>query len=358
MKKDQQEFSSSRRNNFNLVRLMGALLVMFGHMGPIMGAVSPVMGEGLHGIGVEILFLVGGYLIAESWLHDPHPLRYSIRRFLRLWPPYAVMVLLMTFVAGPLLSDLGSKGYFGSWWKEFLKNLRFYIVYAQPGVFTDQPMPYVTNGSLWTMPVEAALYVVTPIILYLFGVQKKKKYAFPAYLVFLLVVIGIGTWVDNNTEVHWIFYATDWAAAFRLSVYFFIGIFCSFEPVKKCFHIQWSFLAWLCIILVLYEARPVQYLVLSVALPYLVFSLALAPSPVFWCLGTKYEISYGIYLYGFFFQQLVVYWQKQNGLSLSVPVTLLVSMLLTLPVSWLSCVLVENPLKVLGRRLFSAMRSK
>ena len=101
-----------------------------------------------------------------------------------------------------------------------------------------------------------------------------------------------------------------------------------------------------------------QYLVLSVALPYLVFSLALAPSPVFWCLGTKYEISYGIYLYGFFFQQLVVYWQKQNGLSLSVPVTLLVSMLLTLPVSWLSCVLVENPLKVLGRRLFSAMRSK
>ena len=348
----------SRKNNFNLVRLIGALLVMIGHMGPIMGADTPVMGQDLHGIGVEILFLIGGFLISESWLHDPNPLRYGIRRFLRLWPPYAVMILLMTFVTGPLLSELGVSGYFGSWWSEFLKNLRFYIVYAQPGVFTNHPMPLVTNGSLWTMPVEPVLYILTPLVCLLFGIRKKSRRSLWMYAAFVVLLIIVGTWLSGQSEVMWVFYGTSWASALRLGIFFFIGIFCAMEPVRKLFKMQWTPIAFLAIVLVLYEIRPVQYIVMILALPYLVFSLALAPNPLFYKVGRKHDLSYGIYLYGFFFQQLVTQWQRQSGISLGVPASIAISLCLTVPVAFLSNVLVEKKAQQLCQYLITKLKSR
>lgn len=348
----------SRKNNFNLVRLIGALMVMMGHMGPIMGAETPVMGQELHGIGVEILFLIGGFLISESWLHDPNPLRYGIRRFLRIWPPYAVMILLMTFVAGPLLSNLGVSGYFGSWWNAYLQNLRFYIVYAQPGVFENVPMSYVTNGSLWTMPVEAVLYILTPLVCWLFGIRKKSRNSLWLYAVFMVMLIVAGAWLEGHTEVQWIFYGTMWASALRLGIFFFIGIFCAMEPVRKVFKMQWTPIAMLAIVLVLYEIRPVQYIVMILALPYLVFSLALAPNPVFYKVGRKYDLSYGIYLYGFFFQQLVTEWQRQTGISLGVPASFAVSLCMTVGAAFLSNVFVEKKAQQLCKYLITKLKAR
>ncbi len=356
--KEKHPTTDSHGNNFNLVRLIGAMLVMLGHMGPIMGATTPVMGQDLHGVGVEILFLIGGYLIAQSWMHDPNLLRYGIRRFFRLWPSYAVMILLMTFVTGPLISNLGFHGYFGSWWTEYLKNLRFFIVYAQPGVFEEAPMPYVTNGSLWTMPVEAVLYFLTPFLLLLFGIRRNRKHAPWLYGFFLLLMMIGGTWLDSQTELHWIFYGTDWTAALRLSLFFLIGIFCSLDPVKKVFRLQWVPLAFLAVLLVQYEARAIQYFVMLAALPYMVFSLALAPNPIFSRVGRKYELSYGIYLYGFFFQQLVMFVLRRKGIILHAPVVFLISLALTLPAAWLNCVLVERPVRHLVKRILSYRNGK
>ena len=158
--------AGGRENNFPLIRLTAAVFVFAGHMGLILGGQPPLLGGlPLHELGVGMLFLISGYLITKSWLSDPHPLRFAVRRFLRLWPPFAVLVLLLALAAGPLLSSLGPEGYFRSGWGGYLRNLRFYIVYALPGVFTDLPLPNSMNGSLWTMPVEAGLYVLTPVLL-------------------------------------------------------------------------------------------------------------------------------------------------------------------------------------------------
>lgn len=341
----------SRQNNFNLVRLAAALLVMAGHMGPILGIPELTFaGFGLHTLGVEILFLIGGYLVAGSWLHDPHPLRYGARRFLRLWPPFAAAVLMMTFAAGPLLSSLGSGGYFGSWWKAYLENLRLYIVYAQPGVFAEQPIPNVTNGSFWTMPVEAALYVITPLLLSWIVVRKGRKTPLPVCLALGAALITFGSWLDSRRDLNWIVYATDWAAGARLAVFYGIGIICRNEEIRKYFHLQFALPALLAMLLVQQEASWIRYTVMEIALPYVVFSLALAPEPRFRKLGSKYELSYGIYLYGFFFQQLAVLWQRQAGQNWGMTGTLLVSLAMTVPAAWLSCVLIERPMqKITGK---------
>ena len=77
--------TNSRENNFNIIRFMAAIMVMAGHMAYIGGYSLPILwGQGIQSLGVKIFFLIGGYLISKSWLSDPNPLRYSIKRIFRI----------------------------------------------------------------------------------------------------------------------------------------------------------------------------------------------------------------------------------------------------------------------------------
>lgn len=323
-----------------------------------MGTSVPTLGsQRLELIGVQILFIMGGYLIAKSWARDPHVGRFLIRRFLRLWPPFAVMVLLMCFITGPILSNLGPNGYFASWWKAWLKNLRFYSVFAQPGVFEYNPMPLVTNGSIWTMPVEAMAYLVAPIMLLICkGKGWKSLFKAGSVLTVLLIPDLILT---INPAPNYVVYGTDWVAGYHLIVYFAIGIFCSFEELKPLFHLQMAPIMIFFILLTreFIHARW-QQIVWLCCLPYLVFSFALAEKPMFSKLGDKFELSYGIYLYGFFFQQLVVMWNLKYRLQWNYVFCLVISMSLTIAVAVINCIFIEKPLMKLSRYITETWRTR
>src|SRR5579871_1464824 len=97
---DQQQ---SRLNNFDHVRLFGALLVIYGHAYPLTGTVIPgFAANGVATIGVKIFFSISGYLVAQSWLRDPNIVRFFTRRALRIFPALIAVVLLSTFVLGPI----------------------------------------------------------------------------------------------------------------------------------------------------------------------------------------------------------------------------------------------------------------
>lgn len=56
------EEKTKRENNFNIIRMVAALMVMAGHMAYICGTTVPsLFGEGVHALGVKIFFLVGGF---------------------------------------------------------------------------------------------------------------------------------------------------------------------------------------------------------------------------------------------------------------------------------------------------------
>ncbi len=301
---ERKKGTGNKSNNFSALRLCAACFVFAGHMGMLLGGKTPTFtGFSLHWLGVSMLFLIGGYLVSYSWLMDPHPLRYGIKRFMRLWPPFAVMVLLMTYAAGPLVSDLGVQGYFGSWYKLYLLNLRFYIVYAQPGVFPDNPIPMSTNGSLWTMPVEAALYVLTPFILSLLGMRRKNVPGRPE---------------DRTSE-------------------------------EKHISLQKAVLFTAVLFLTEYAGEPLHFAALYVVFPYLIFSLALAKEPVFAGVGRRLDLSYGIYLYGYFFQQLVIQRMCRAGHPPGYLTALVLSGILTIPAAVLSWFLIEKPSIAIGK---------
>lgn len=109
--------------------------------------------------------MLSGYLVSSSWFADPHFGRFVAKRFLRIWPPLAVVVVFTGLVLGPFVSVLPWSSYFRDpdSWLYLLRNLAILPKHDLPGVFVSNPEPGV-NGSLWTLPVEVACYALVPVI--------------------------------------------------------------------------------------------------------------------------------------------------------------------------------------------------
>lgn len=162
--------ASRRSNAFDLLRLTAALAVIGEHSWVLTGNGTPLpatTGTGLGRIGVGVFFLISGYLIARSWGADPSLRRFALRRALRIYPAYAVVVVLTVFALGPALTSLSTGEYFGSagTWSHLVRNLLIVPVqYDLPGVFETVPEPGAVNGSLWTIRVEVFCYAAVAVL--------------------------------------------------------------------------------------------------------------------------------------------------------------------------------------------------
>ena len=189
-----QDTSSVRANAFDLLRLIGALLVIVEHSWVLTGHGAPMSGRtgsGFGSIGVGIFFLTSGYLISTSWVTDPSPRRYAIRRALRIYPAYLVVIVGSTFVLGPLLTSLSTPDYFGhaGTWGYLGRNLAvFPVTYDLPGVFGTVPQPHVVNGSLWTIRVEMLCYLGV-VLLGVCGLLRRRL----TLIVIATVGLGLAT---------------------------------------------------------------------------------------------------------------------------------------------------------------------
>ena len=52
-------------------------------------------------IGVAIFFVTSGYLVTQSWHRRPEGGGYPLKRLLRIWPAFLVVIGLSVFVVGP-----------------------------------------------------------------------------------------------------------------------------------------------------------------------------------------------------------------------------------------------------------------
>jgi len=287
-----------RSNNFNLLRFVAACMVIYGHMYSLMGvAAIPNIGTAaVHNVGVCILFLISGFLIYESWQRDPNILRYAVRRVLRLWPALIVLCLLTALVMGPLVTNLPARQYFADsgTWKYIANNILLRMEYRLPGVFAENPYSFMVNRSLWTMPVEAVMYAALPILLCVLRKPRAQK-------------LGLICAAAALSAFRLLCFLLEWQPpdVFLLAHYFFIGTLFTFPRVRRLLNTQVAIAA-----LLLLAARPGATFVGECAflllLPYVVFSFALPGRAVFAGLFTKNDYSYGLYLYAFPVQQLLI----------------------------------------------------
>ncbi|MDE3104559.1 MAG: acyltransferase [Acidobacteriota bacterium] len=151
----------TRENNFDIIRLLLASLVVFFHIGYISGeprfAWMPAFFSG-H-LAVEGFFAISGFLIFASYERCSSLADYYSKRAARILPGYWLSTVVCLFIAFS----------FGSFHvaKFLLANLSFlnFLAPSVPGALPHNLTP-VLNGALWTIKVEVLFYVMVPIIVW------------------------------------------------------------------------------------------------------------------------------------------------------------------------------------------------
>jgi peptidoglycan/LPS O-acetylase OafA/YrhL len=156
-----------RTNNFDLIRLVAALQVMYSHstehlrvqLGGDAQFANAVIGCFP---GVPIFFVVSGFLISSSYERSADLRSYARNRFLRvypaLWMAFLASILLL-IACHALTEDFVLSPTFLAWIGAQLTCFQFF----NPAALRSFGVG-VVNGSLWTIPVELQFYAVLPLL--------------------------------------------------------------------------------------------------------------------------------------------------------------------------------------------------
>jgi peptidoglycan/LPS O-acetylase OafA/YrhL len=165
-----------RENNFDALRLLAALAVILSHA--FLVAQGTEKNDPLNWLtgnqcmlgltGVFVFFAVSGFLVTQSFEQTHSPLRYLIKRVLRIFPAYLVCLLLTAFVLGPIVTTLPLSDYLHrpEPYNYLYYNSFFDIrVHELPGVmFVDNPIGLEVNGSLWSLGCEFDMYLMVLVL--------------------------------------------------------------------------------------------------------------------------------------------------------------------------------------------------
>jgi peptidoglycan/LPS O-acetylase OafA/YrhL len=331
-----------RRNNFDLLRLVAALSVIFSHaflLAENSQDHDPLMlltgGQAILGLaGVFVFFTISGYLITQSFETTRSPLVFLAKRALRIFPGLLGCLLVCVLVIGPLVTQLPLADYFAQpgTWLFLLHNAVLDIDYNRlPGVvFWPGNIGGIVDGPLWSLPCEALLYLM------LFGLGVCRLLTLPMCL--LLLAAGLaGLWFDTAGET--------FGSALWLLGFFAAGMCCYRLRGSALFAPHWALLALLGLVL----SVPARLFLVGFALfgSYLVIYLAINRRlPV--VPATRFgDLSYGLYIYGWPIEQCVIYFSGGTAPWWEVFV---ISVALAVPTAFLSWHLVEKRCRWRSRR--------
>ena len=159
--------------------------------------------------GVLIFFTISGFLVTSSLLRNNSIKRYCINRFLRIYPALygltTLTILAMLFTHDITFSSFGDKNFI--WWVfSWITINQNYTPDCLSGFGIGTP-----NGSLWTIPIEIAFYVILPFVLLPFFRKRKRMEVAVLFFLIMISVFSNHYWHD--------FWATNkWKNIFSYSV--------------------------------------------------------------------------------------------------------------------------------------------
>ena len=288
-----------------------------------------LFGKEIQIVGVEIFFSISGYLVAASWNRSPCTLTFLIKRALRIFPALAMVCFLSVFVVGPTFSSLDASSYFSNPATfGYFSNLALYIVYTLPGLFEFNPFKSIVNGSLWSLPVEFAMYLTVVLT----GmVASRYRQARIAWLCILIAAIATKIYfleIHNGPPI--VIWATSLSATVDASVYFFAGAFLANSRSPS--GVRPIILITVLVLLIVLPPALSPWLD-PLLLAYLVIAVGRATTPGLRAAGRWGDFSYGLYLYAFPVQQIVMQMKISGNSLLGSPLVFMISILLA-ALSW------------------------
>lgn len=340
-------YAENRENNFNLIRLVAALLVIVSH--------SYILSQGVHSedpfyhltgislgaIAVDVFFITSGFLVTASLLHRKNLVSFVVNRFLRIFPGLLVALIFTAFIVGLFFSKLNLYDYLTQFdtYHYFFKNLLLFfgVEHELPGVFEGLVYPKAVNGSLWTLPWELRMYAilfVIGVLIYVFGLINNK------HLVSIFFIISISCLFTYNLinilDLKVNYFLDKFA---RLGGFFLMGSFLYVARDKIIINRKRSIILLVLILLSAFNSN-LFLLSYSLFLGYLILALAYLPKGKILKFNQYGDYSYGLYIYAFPIQQSVIFlYQGIDPISL-----ILVSSVVTFIFAFFSWKLVEKPM--------------
>lgn len=328
--------SSAGNNNFNLIRIGLSLSVVFYHIYELSGKQElAFLLRFFNGdTAVNAFFIISGFLITESCRRSHSTKEFFIKRVRRIYPAYLAVVLLCA-AGGWVISSYSVGSYLTSphLYKYILANIGFlnFIEPTLPGVFTGNIFEAV-NGSLWTLKVEVAFYLLVPLIAWM---RSKMNVH---WLYALLFVSSVAYYIITRR----LYFTYHYDILLFLSrqipgqlFYFILGAWAAeiknykwFRPMLKWIGIPALIILWF----------PMTRILQSVLLAIAVFWGAYTV-PVIKYTYKREDISYGIYIYHFPVIQVLV----SGGFFRSPFYGLVLTLVFTFILSVLSWIYIEKP---------------
>ena len=317
-----------RDNALNAIRLALALLVVFGHSYVLGYGTTPPL-PGIHDRAVDGFFVVSGFLIAASRARMPIG-PFAWRRALRIYPGLWVCLVVTALVIAPATAALT-----GEQWT--LTDGASYIVanatalspqWNIGGTLASLPYPTAWNGSLWTLTYELGCYAGVAVI---FTATKRRVEVVGG----VLVACAALTVLNPPAML---------VPAVRLAGFFAAG---------SLIYLLRDRLPCTARLAVVAGAAAVAFYLLGERA-----FVALAPLPLAYSLlflgatlrcrvGSRNDISFGVYVYAFPLQQMLV---AAGAAALPVSAFVALCVAATTALAWPSWLLVERPTLRLARR--------
>ncbi|AGP65857.1 acyltransferase [Mycobacterium intracellulare] len=341
-----------RRNALNAWRLALAGEVIFWHTYPIRGHLPSVRAvlQLLLCVGVDGFFAISGFLITASWISNPRLREYLAARALRILPGFYVCMIVTAFVFAPLSVAIqgGSAARLLFSFAPFeyvLKNIAvMWLKFDVGGTPHGIPNAGIWNASLWSLFWEVMCYIVVAVI----GVAGLANRRWVSLTILVVAAIGASLMPpvrfpdvfhhpEGNIATTLIFMAC------RAAIMFAAGAF--LYQWRDVIPARWSLVAVSVVIVLAAGQLPDYRVVAAIPLAYaVVVSGSLLQSKR---LRLRTDLSYGMYIYAFPIQQLLL---VLGLISLTPIVFCLTVAVATLPLAAASWFLVEKPARSLKSR--------
>jgi len=329
-----------RHNNFNILRLIFASTVIISHSYPLTNneEIFSVITSNQIDLGVlsvNVFFIISGYLIFNSLLKSKSVYNYVWKRFLRLYPGLmvnliiALLVVLIVNTSSNIFAQLDFYTYLP-------KNLTLFgIQHKIKNVFEQNPYPKeAINGSLWTLSYEFTMYIL--IIPFIFLKKANKNITLILLLTVFMFAFYFNLFRPSFLKNSFNIINLDSRSFYRLSLFFISGSIMNFIKLDKLKSNK-VIIAITFILLISLYGNVYKY-ISPVLLSFLIILIGLSYNKFLWNFTEKLgDISYGVYIYGFLIQQILMNYFKLEPLYL-----MFFSMILTYMIAFVSWNYVEK----------------
>lgn len=293
-------------NNFNFLRLSFALLVLLSHAPEIVDGnrsrelltrvfYSISFGD----LAVDGFFLLSGYLIVQSWEKTPVLWTFLRKRLLRIFPGFIAASLVCAFVVGPLG---GADRYFADFSPTaFLNGVALLQPPVLPPTFAGTYYA-ATNTSMWTIAHEFSCYLLVLAAGSAGLIRRRALWALITALIFSgLLMHKLGYPLPDLGTV------LSWKKPFmRLASFFFAGgcfyLYREMIPYDR----RAAIVAAVALVVCMFSWRGAEF-GLAIFGGYLLFFFAFTPIRALTNFENLPDVSYGVYLYGFPVQKLLLW---------------------------------------------------